>query len=225
MALDTGKTNGKLGEEVHNLLVAQGVETPTTEAVYSSSLAKEHFIEARVREIMGVLGLDLTDDSLQDTPTRVAKMFVRELFWGLDTDNFPKCTTVENKMGYDEMVLVRDISVMSQCEHHWQNIVGVAHVAYIPNDKVLGLSKLNRVVEYFARRPQIQERMTEQVYFALAHILGTPDVAVVIEADHYCVKARGIQDGSSRTTTSKLGGGFKDNPSLRAEFINLLGKK
>jgi GTP cyclohydrolase I len=179
-------------------------------------------IETSFAQIMKTLGLDLSDDSLADTPKRVAKMFVNEIFWGLDYKNFPKCTVIENKMRYDEMVIEKDITMISSCEHHFVVIDGKAHIAYIPRGKVLGLSKLNRIVEFFARRPQVQERIAEQVYHALEFILGTPDVAVVIEGVHYCVKSRGVEDHSSSTITSKLGGCFKEDPSVRAEFMSLI---
>lgn len=218
-----GKCDPELGAKVHKHLVEKGVETPFIETgEYSDRKVKK--IEKHFTAIMETLGMDLKDDSLQDSPVRVAKMFVNELFWGLDPAMFPKCTAIENKMGYDEMVLERDISVTSCCEHHFVTISGVAHVAYIPNNKVLGLSKLNRVVEYFSRRPQVQERLAEQIYHALSFILETPDVAVVIDAEHFCVKARGIQDPHSTTITSKLGGGFKENSALRAEFMHLIKK-
>jgi|TARA_R110002074_G_scaffold334242_2_gene504496 GTP cyclohydrolase I len=172
---------------------------------------------------MDTLGLDLSDDSLTDTPKRVAKMYVNEIFWGLDYDAFPKCTTVNNKMHYDEMVVERNINVQSNCEHHFVVIDGLATVAYIPNERVLGLSKINRIVEYFSKRPQIQERLTEQIYYALQYILGTDNIAVLIDAQHYCVKSRGVEDVGSSTITSKLGGGFrdKDDPGLRAEFLSI----
>jgi GTP cyclohydrolase I len=173
---------------------------------------------------METLGLDLSDDSLEETPKRVAKMYVNEIFWGLKPENFPKCTVIENKMGYDEMVIEKDITLMSNCEHHFVTIDGKAHVAYIPKGKVLGLSKLNRIVEYFARRPQVQERIAEQVYHALAFILGTEDIAVVIEGVHYCVKSRGVEDHGSYTYTAKLGGCFRSEPEARAEFMSLIKK-
>ena len=179
-------------------------------------------IEKHFAAIMDILGLDRNDDSLTETPKRVAKMYVNEIFWGLKPENFPKCTVIENKMGYDEMVIERDITLMSNCEHHFVTIDGKAHVAYIPKGKVLGLSKLNRIVEYFARRPQVQERIAEQVYHALVYILGTEDVAVVIEGVHYCVKSRGVEDHSSFTMTAKLGGCFKSEPDCRAEFMSLI---
>lgn len=221
MALNIEKTNPELGLAVHEHLVMRGVETPS---VLSELTAKKKIekIAKNFTSTMEILGMDLTDDSMSESPIRVAKMYVNELMWGLDPVNFPKCTVVDNKMGYDEMVLEKGIQVISLCEHHFQTIAGTACVAYIPDKKVLGLSKLNRVVEYFARRPQIQERLTEQVYHALSFILGTEDVAVVIDAEHFCVKARGIQDPHSSTITSKLGGKFKSEPELRAEFMSLI---
>jgi GTP cyclohydrolase I len=160
-----------------------------------------------------------------DSPSRVAKMYVNEIFWGLNPDNFPKCTAIENKMAYDEMVTVSDIKVMSNCEHHFVVIDGFAHVSYIPNKKVIGLSKINRIVDYFSRRPQVQERLTHQIFHTLCYILDTQDVAVVIDATHYCVKSRGIQDASSRTSTSKIGGQFKRNPATHAEFFSQINNK
>ena len=170
------------------------------------------------------LGLDLEDDSLIDTPRRVAKMYIDEIFFGLDYDLFPKCTVVNNKMNYKNMVVERNINVQSNCEHHFVIIDGGCHIAYIPNEHVLGLSKLNRIVQFFSKRPQIQERLTEQIYHTLKFILGTDDVAVVIEANHYCVKSRGIQDVNSDTVTSKLGGIFMTNPDLRKEFFDIIKK-
>jgi GTP cyclohydrolase I len=216
-----GKCDPELGARVHKHLVELGVETPFIDTgEFADKKVKK--IEKHFTAIMTTLGMDLTDDSLMDSPARVAKMFVNELFWGLDPAMFPKCTAIENKMGYDEMVLERDISVTSCCEHHFVTISGVAHVAYIPKNKVLGLSKLNRVVEYFSRRPQVQERLAEQIYHALSFILETENVAVVIDAEHFCVKARGVQDPHSTTVTSKLGGDFKTSASLRAEFMHLM---
>jgi GTP cyclohydrolase I len=172
-------------------------------------------------EVMKTLGLDLSDDSLAETPKRVAKMYVNEIFWGLDYDAFPKCTTVENKMRYNEMVVERNVSVQSNCEHHFVVIDGLATVAYVPKTRVLGLSKINRIVEYFSKRPQIQERLTEQIFYALQYILDTEDVAVMIDAQHYCVKSRGVEDTGSSTVTSKLGGGFKTDAAARSEFLSI----
>ena len=226
MALDKTKVNCGLGFQINKFLTENGVETPLKIIDFNTSKyttnEKLFYIEEYFSKIMELLELDLSDDSLKDTPRRVAKMFMNEIFWGLDYDNFPKITTVENKMKYDEMILEKDINVMSVCEHHFVTIHGKAHVAYIPNKKVLGLSKMNRVVEFFSRRPQIQERLTEQIYYALNYILETENVAVVIEAEHFCVKARGVEDSNSSTVTSKLGGDFKSNSSLRQEFLKLI---
>lgn len=224
MSYNKTKTDPELGRKVHDHLVKCGVETPYIESDISRT-EKIGFIESDFRNIMSTLGLDLSDDSLADTPRRVAKMFVNEIFWGLDYDAFPKCTTVENKMHYDEMVVERNISVQSNCEHHFVVIDGSATVAYIPNKKVLGLSKMNRIVEYFSKRPQIQERLTEQVYHALQYILETDNVAVIIDAQHYCVKSRGVEDVNSTTVTSKMGRAFKDDPTTRAEFISLFNSR
>lgn len=215
------KSDPLLGRGVHEHLVSLNLETPMTEKVSLNSKEKIDIISKNFTEIMNTLGLDLDDDSLYDTPRRVAKMYVNEIFWGLDYNKFPKCTTVENKMLYDEMVVERNINVQSNCEHHFVVIDGKATVAYIPNKTVLGLSKINRIVEFFSKRPQIQERLTEQIYHAISYILETDNVAVVINATHYCVKSRGIQDTGSSTITSKLGGVFKTDPSVRAEFMRL----
>lgn len=221
MSLDISKVDPILGKEIFDYLSSKGVETPRQLNGCDDS-KKIAEIEPAIRSIMQTLGLNLEDDSLCKTPERVAKMFVQEMFWGLSPKYFPKITAVANKMGYDEMVIERNINVKSTCEHHLVMIDGYAHVAYIPNERVLGLSKLNRVVEYFARRPQIQERLTEQIYYTLEYILQTPDIAVMINAKHYCVKARGIQDINSDTITSKLGGCFKEDPASRQEFLSLV---
>jgi GTP cyclohydrolase I len=220
MSFNKTKTDPVLGQLVHEHLVKMGVETPT----FSTSLDRKDKIaeiEKSFSHIMQVLGLDLDDDSLRETPNRVAKMYINEIFWGLDYEAFPKCTTVNNKMKYNEMVVERNINVQSNCEHHFVVIDGLATVAYVPKDKVLGLSKINRIVEYFAKRPQIQERLTEQIFHALQFILGTDDVAVMIDAQHYCVKSRGVEDTGSSTVTSRLGGGFKTDPAARSEFYQI----
>ncbi len=175
---------------------------------------KHHF-----SEIMTTLGLDLSDDSLSDTPKRVAKMYVNEIFGGLDPKNFPKITVIDNKMQYDQMVCVQNIELISMCEHHFQPIDGFATVAYIPGQKVIGLSKLNRIVDFFARRPQVQERMTKQIADCIQYLLNTEDVAVHINAKHYCVISRGVQDTHSTTSTSDLRGAFKLNAETRTEFL------
>ena len=220
MSYNKVKTNPSLGKKVHEYLVSVGVETPVTDNGLSKAEKMEK-IEDNFNQILDTLGLDRRDDSLIDTPKRIAKMYVNEIFWGLDYEAFPKATVVENKMKYNEMVIVKNISVQSNCEHHFVVIDGLACVAYVPKEKVLGLSKINRIVEYFAKRPQIQERLTEQVYHALSFILETEDVAVMIDAQHYCVKSRGVEDTGSSTITSRLGGGFKSDHKARTEFLSL----
>lgn len=223
MSFNKTKCDPELGRRVHEHLVKMGVETPTVEN-HLSRTDKIQIIQQKFTEVMQALGLNLSDDSLADTPLRVAKMYVNEIFWGLDYDAFPKCTTVNNKMKYDEMVVERNVNVQSNCEHHFVIIDGLATVGYIPHEKVLGLSKINRIVEYFSKRPQIQERLTEQVFHALSYILETDNVAVVIDAQHYCVKSRGVEDVGSSTVTSKLGGCFKNESAVRAEFMNIVNK-
>jgi GTP cyclohydrolase IA len=203
---------------VRDALLARGLETPMVPTGLSGDEQRAR-IQLHFTEIMKVLGLDLADDSLVDTPRRVAKMYVSEIFGGLDYRNFPKLTVVANKMNCDEMIRVSDISLSSTCEHHFITIDGTATVAYIPAEKVIGLSKINRIVAFFARRPQIQERLTEQVLLALQTLLETDNVAVSISATHFCVKARGVMDSGSATTTTALGGVFKSSPETRREFL------
>lgn len=219
--LNKEKTDAILGHKINEYLIKKGVQTPFADTYNFNNEEKIIEVAGLFAEIMKVLGLDLNDDSLSGTPTRVGKMFVEELYYGLDFDNFPKITTVENKMGYHDMVIEKHIKMYSSCEHHFVVIDGKVHIGYIPKDKVLGLSKLNRIVDYFARRPQIQERIGEQIYYALQYILGTDDIAVVIDAEHYCVKSRGINDINSSTTTSKMGGVFMSNNNARQEFLSL----
>ncbi|CAM0049994.1 GTP cyclohydrolase [Vibrio phage F86] len=218
--LDRKKTNPELGAQVEAHLKSIGMHTPTVNNGLTDE-QKRDILEEKFTEIMTTLGLDLSDDSLQDTPNRWAKMMVNDLMAGLSPDLFPKCTAVDNKMNYDQMVCEKGISVLSQCEHHIQTIDGFATVAYIPKQKVLGLSKMNRIVEYFSRRPQIQERLTVQIAEALKFILETDDVAVLLDCKHYCVKARGVEDSGSSTVTSHLGGAFRNEADARAEFMSL----
>lgn len=217
------KSNADLGRRVHEHLVSKGLETPITSKVHEAAEDKIRKIAPLFNQIMETLGLDLSDDSLTDTPNRVAKMYVKEIFWGLDYNKFPKCTTIENKMDYNNsFVLERNVNVQSNCEHHFVVIDGMATVAYIPKDKVLGLSKLNRIVEFFAKRPQVQERLTEQIAETIAFIAETEDVAVYIDAKHYCVKSRGIQDTGSSTVTLSTRGRFATADSeVRREFLNI----
>ena len=183
------------------------------------TIIAEHF-----RKIMHTLGLDLTDDSLKGTPERVAKMYVKEIFSGLDPRNKPVIRRFENKYQYNRMLVERDITVYSSCEHHFVPIIGKAHVAYIPNGHVIGLSKLNRIVHYYARRPQVQERMTMQIANELKSALQTENVAVLIEADHLCVMSRGVNDVSSSTITAEYGGLFQEE-QYRSEFLGHLHRR
>ena len=217
------KTDAALGAKVHEHLVSVGLETPMNyEQVQVKDEKKIKVIAKHFTAIMEELGLDLTDDSLIDTPNRVAKMYVREIFTGLNYDNFPKCTRIENKMGENNsFVLERNVNVQSNCEHHFVVIDGKATVAYIPKKTILGLSKLNRIVQFFSKRPQVQERLTEQIAETISYITQSPDVAVYIEGVHYCVKSRGIQDVTSSTMTLATRGAFAEtNSELRREFLN-----
>jgi len=176
---------------------------------------KIELIEKHFREIMFILGLDLTDDSLSGTPYRVAKMYVKEIFSGLDPKNKPNIKLFDNKYKYSEMLVEKDILFHSFCEHHFLPIIGKAHVAYISNGQVIGLSKINRIVHHFARRPQVQERLTIQIANELKKVLGTEDIAVMIEAEHLCVSARGVEDQGSSTVTSEYSGKFNDEATLQ----------
>lgn len=219
--IDKEKTSPELGEQVHKYLLELGIETPMTESEVTDE-DKRKVIKNAVTDIMTVLGLDLSDDSLAETPKRISKMYVDELYAGLDYENFPKITTIENKMEYDTMLLERHIAVKSTCEHHFVAFMGEAFVAYIPNEKVIGLSKINRIVEFFSRRPQVQERLTEQIFHTLCYLLETENVAVVIKAAHFCVKLRGVEDVNSDTITSRLGGAFLEKEKLRDEFYQAI---
>ena len=203
---------------VKTALEESGLETPLVESSLNRD-QKYQKIKDSFNDITLALGLDLRDDSLKETPHRVAKMFVDEIFSGLDYQNFPKITLIENKMNIEEMVIIDDIELVSTCEHHFVTIDGEAKVAYIPGKKIIGLSKINRIVRFFSRRPQVQERLTQQILIALQTLLETKDVAVSIKATHYCVKSRGVMDTNSSTKTTSLGGSFKTDPSTRSEFL------
>lgn len=192
-----------------------------TDAFKLSKTEKIDIIKDDVRHILETLGLDLTDDSLKGTPNRVAKMFVKEIFGGLIPENKPSASTFENKYKYGEMLVEKNITLYSTCEHHLLPIVGRAHVAYISNGTVVGLSKINRIVDYFAKRPQVQERLTMQIVEELQDVLDTKDVACVIDAKHLCVNSRGIRDIESSTVTSEFGGKFKDKQT-RQEFLDYI---
>ena len=209
-------------EEMGNDHVSSAEDTPLRDdAFVLNEDEKIKRIRANVREIMLTLGLDLDDDSLNGTPNRVAKMFVKEIFGGLDPQKKPKSSTFENKYKYGEMLVEKNITLYSTCEHHLLPIVGRAHVAYISNGTVVGLSKMNRIVDYFAKRPQVQERLNIQIVRELQKVLNTDDVACVIDAKHLCVNSRGIRDIESSTVTAEYGGKFK-NEALRSEFLEYL---
>lgn len=212
----------KEAARVHQALVARGLETPLRASMGErDDEERRRLIAGHMSGIMQLLNLDLRDDSLTETPHRVASMYVDEIFSGLNYASFPKITLIENKMKVDEMVTVRDITLTSTCEHHFVTIDGRATVAYIPKDFVIGLSKINRIVQFFSLRPQVQERLTQQILVALQTLLGTINVAVSIDAVHHCVKARGIRDATSATTTTSLGGLFKSSQNTRQEFLRV----
>jgi GTP cyclohydrolase I len=222
------KTNGTKilnqlsAEEIGDNHVGTSLETPLrSDAFVVNDTQKMEQIEEKFHDIMEILGLDLTDDSLKGTPKRVAKMFVKEIFQGLNPENKPQLKTFDNKYKYGEMLVEKNITLNSTCEHHFLPIVGKAHVAYISSGRVVGLSKLNRIVDYFARRPQVQERLTMQIADELKKALNTEDVAVLIDAKHLCVSSRGIQDIGSSTVTAEYCGKFKDS-AYRNDFLRYI---
>jgi GTP cyclohydrolase I len=212
----------KIQTPEHVLTVNEVLKHVVPTPMVRNGMSSEEKIAAltqKFSEILEILGMDLSDDSLQNTPHRIAKMYVNEIFAGLDPEHFPKITVIENKMEYEQMVVVQDIQALSVCEHHFQTIDGSATVAYIPNQKVIGLSKINRIVQFFSRRPQVQERLTKQVADCLSYVLDTPHVAVHMTAKHFCVVARGVEDSHSVTTTCDLRGDFKVRAETRSEFL------
>lgn len=209
-------------EEMGDAHAFSSANNPMREDAFNlSDTDKIALITEDVKHILETLGMDLNDDSLKGTPLRVAKMFVKEIFAGLDPQRKPKASTFENKYKYGEMLVEKNITVYSTCEHHLLPIVGKAHVAYISKGRVIGLSKMNRLVDHYAKRPQVQERMTMQIVQELQQALGTPDVACVIDAKHLCVNSRGIRDIDSSTVTSEFGGAFKD-PVVKREFLDYI---
>lgn len=209
-------------EEMGKEHISSSEDTPMREdAFVLNDAEKIERIRENIREVMLTLGLDLDDDSLKGTPDRVAKMFVKEIFGGLHPERRPKSSTFDNKYKYGEMLVEKNITVYSTCEHHLLPIVGKAHVAYISNGKVVGLSKMNRIVDYYAKRPQVQERLNIQIVRELQQVLGTEDVACVIDAKHLCVNSRGIRDVESSTVTAEYGGKFKDE-AVRREFLDYI---
>ncbi|WP_321289859.1 GTP cyclohydrolase I FolE [uncultured Sunxiuqinia sp.] len=228
LQLVNGGTNGSSVSNFvdHDIIgdnhVATSVDTPLRDdAFMKSAEQKMAIIEDKFRDIMNALGLDLTDDSLKGTPGRVAKMYVKEIFNGLHPENKPKISVFENKFLYGEMLVEKNINLNSTCEHHFLPIVGKAHVAYVSSGQVIGLSKINRIVDYFARRPQVQERLTVQIASELKRILKTDDVAVLIDAKHMCVSSRGIEDESSATVTAEYSGIFKQQ-DRKDEFLKYI---
>lgn len=209
-------------EEMGDMHVMTSIETPLREDAFKmDDDLKIELIAKNFTEIMHILGLDLNDDSLKGTPHRVAKMYVKEIFNGLNPSNKPKIALFDNKYRYKEMLVEKDITFYSNCEHHFVPIIGKAHIAYFCNGKVIGLSKLNRIVQYFAKRPQVQERLTIQIANELKEILQTEDVAVIIDAHHLCVSSRGVQDVNSSTVTSSYNGRFIDD-KVKNEFFSYL---
>ena len=217
--------NGKVKEMLEDLgndHITSSAKTPIRDDAFElSDKEKIASIENNFKNILHTLGMDLTDDSLIGTPHRVAKMFVKEIFGGLDPKRKPKLSTFDNNYKYGEMLVEKNITVYSTCEHHLLPIVGKAHIAYVSTGKVIGLSKMNRIVEYYAKRPQVQERLTMQVVQALQEALNTEDVACVIDAKHLCVNSRGISDIASSTVTSEFGGKFKDQ-AVKREFLDYI---
>lgn len=219
MGIDFSHSIDEMGDE-H---VGTSIDTPLREDAFEmDDDLKIELIEKHFREIMYVLGLDLTDDSLKGTPKRVAKMYVKEIFSGLNPKNKPDAKLFENKYKYNEMLVEKDITFFSNCEHHFVPIYGKAHVAYISNGNVIGLSKINRIVQYYSKRPQVQERLTMQIGNELKEALGTEDVAVVLDAHHMCVSTRGVQDVNSSTVTSFYSGKFERDENARAEFMKYI---
>lgn len=205
--------------------VSTSAETPLRKDAFEIEDAEKiEQIQKHFKEIMNILGLDLTDDSLKGTPNRVAKMYVKEIFGGLNPANKPRIRLFDNKYQYNEMLVEKDITLYSYCEHHFVPIIGKAHVAYISNGKVIGLSKINRLVEYYSKRPQVQERLTVQIANALKEALQTEDVAIVIDAAHLCVSSRGVKDIASSTITTHYSGKFTEEHT-KNEFLTLIQKK
>jgi GTP cyclohydrolase I len=211
----------ELGQKIHQLLLANNVESP---AFFNQLNNHDSFanIQHKISDLLESIGLDLSDASIADTPKRATKFFINELFYGLDYNNFPKMTTNPNDYGYHRPLFSESISFNSTCEHHLVAISGSAYLAYIPKEKIIGLSKLNRIVDFFAKRPQVQERVTRQIFFALQEVLGTNDVAVGISAKHYCIAIRGVRDDSTKNITFEFGGQFDTDKQLKQTIYDML---
>jgi len=222
---NTRQINGMSVDEIGDEHVGTSHETPLREDAFDlDDELKIELIQKHFKEIMQILGLDLTDDSLSGTPERVAKMYVKEIFSGLNPKNKPDVKLFENKYKYNQMLVEKDITIYSNCEHHFVPIIGKVHVAYISSGKVIGLSKINRIVQYFAKRPQVQERLTVQIGRELKSLLQTEDIAVIVDAEHLCVSSRGIEDTSSSTVTSFYSGKFEQDETKR-EFLTYVYNK
>jgi GTP cyclohydrolase IA len=225
MNMQTLELENKLIEDAGDEHFSASIETPLrSDAFVLNDEEKIKIISHHFREIMHTMGLDLKDDSLKGTPQRVAKMYVKEIFSGLDPKNKPQIAVFENKYKYNEILVEKNITLFSNCEHHFVPIIGKAHVAYIPDKNVIGLSKINRIVQYYAKRPQVQERLTQQIADELKQVLGTEDVAVIIDAVHLCVSARGVKDTNSSTITTHFSGKFSEEHS-RSAFLELVALK
>lgn len=222
--MEKGKNDPILGHEVKNYLVEMGVESPINYDVYTSTTSEEKVgkITEHMTEILNTIGFDLSNPSVEDTPKRVAKMWVNEVMTGLDYNNFPRIMTFPNEFKTTSMVVERDVTSMSLCSHHLVTIDGSATIAYIPKDKVPGISKIARVVDFFSRRPQEAERLTLQIYYALEYVLDTEDIAVYLDGVHYCMKSRGVMDANASTSTVKLGGAFLNDNMVRQEFYGIV---
>jgi GTP cyclohydrolase IA len=221
---DPGNSNIQklIFEESSDDHLLTSIDTPLRDDAFKiDDDLKIELIQNKFKDIMEILGLDLEDESLKDTPKRVAKMYVKEIFQGLNPENKPQPTLFENKFNFNEMLVEKNITIYSYCEHHFVPIIGKAHIAYFPNKHVIGLSKLNRIAQYFAKRPQVQERLTVQIANELKDILQTEDVAIIIDADHLCVASRGVQDVNSSTVTSSFSGKFND-PNVKTELLNYI---
>lgn len=217
--------NGLTVEEIGDEHIGTSYDTPLKEDAFDmDDELKMNLIEDKFKDIMEIMGLDLKDDSLRGTPKRVAKMYIKEIFSGLNPANKPKVALFENKYQYNEMLVEKDITFYSNCEHHFVPIIGKAHVAYISSGKVIGLSKINRIVNYYAKRPQVQERLTVQIANELKTILETDDVAVIIDAEHLCVSSRGVEDVNSSTVTAQFDGKFKQE-GTKNELLTYISNK
>ncbi|QCI21453.1 GTP cyclohydrolase I FolE [Buchnera aphidicola (Hyadaphis tataricae)] len=215
------KKISKVAELVYNALLEKNLENPILKGYNDiSEKERELLIAKHIYKIMNCLNLDMYNDSLAQTPNRVAKMYLNEIFSGLNYENFPKITFINNKIKSREMIIIKNILLISTCEHHFLTMHGTATIAYIPQDKIIGLSKINRIARFYCNRPQIQERLTKQILFVLKLLLETNNIAIIVKMEHFCIKARGVSDANSRTITSSLKGLFKLDATVRNDFFS-----